>query len=100
MIDPAFPDCDLKDFATKVDAIRKDSSKNVSTMHDLMLKYAFAFDLGVSNVKSELELLSGKYPGLKQMLVADYEVDDLNELIRYVAKFEEFEEMRSFRVVI
>ena len=100
LIDPAFPDCDLKDFASKVDAIRKDSSKNVSTMHDLMQKYAFAFDLGVSNVKSELELLSGKYPGLKQMLVADYEVDDLNELIRYVAKFEEFEEMRSFRVVI
>ena len=100
LIDPSFPDCDLRDFAIKVDAIRNDSNKGIATIYNLMQKYSFLFQLGHSNVQNELDTLTNKYPGLKQMLVADYEQEELNELIRYVAKFDEFEERCSFRVVI
>jgi hypothetical protein len=100
LIDDSFPDCDLTEFAHKVDKIRNNSPKVISTLTNLIHKFAFAFKMGNSSVKTELETLANKYPGLKQMLASEYEQEELNELIRYVAKFEEFEEVRSFRVVI
>lgn len=101
MLSPEFPDCDLKDFAIRVNKMQIANTNLICL--DTLKRYFKGINVGTTDIQEVLDALIAKYPGLALIIHANsYDSEDIQrkEFIRYVEHFNKAEESNYFRVVM
>jgi hypothetical protein len=85
----SFLACDIKEFAIRVDDHKVFLDKiGVNKVYNLYRRYGLkGLNFGKSNIQSNLDELSNKYPGLQMMLSSSYNDETICELVRYIKHF-------------